>query len=154
MCACPSCRASCIYDLLGLDEQDLFRRLAVFRGSFTLDAAEAVCGADLDGLESLLVKSLIRRWDSGRLGMLDTIREYARGRLDESPEGEEVFRRYAEHFLAVAEEANLNAGTRRRRAAARPRDPRTGQLPRRIAWALRSDSVELGFEIATALEQL
>ncbi len=65
------------YDLLEPNEQELFRKLAVFRGSFSLEAAEAVCDADLDDLESLVVKSLVRRWESGRLGMLDTIREYA-----------------------------------------------------------------------------
>ncbi len=61
--------------------------LARLRGSFSLEAAEAVCAADLDALESLVVKSLVRRWDSGRLGMLETIREYAVELLDASPDG-------------------------------------------------------------------
>ncbi len=74
------------YDLLEPDEQALFRNLAVFRGSFSLEAAEAVCDADLDDLESLVVKSLVRRWESGRLGMLDTIREYAAELLDAAPD--------------------------------------------------------------------
>ena len=64
--------------------------LAVFRGSFTLEAAEAVCAADLDTLESLVVKNLVRRWESGRLGMLDTIREYARRAARRSPEADET----------------------------------------------------------------
>jgi predicted ATPase len=63
------------HELLGPDEQQLFQRLAVFAGSFSLGAAETVCDAELDVLESLVVKSLVRRWGSGRLGMLDTIRE-------------------------------------------------------------------------------
>ncbi|MBA2642762.1 MAG: adenylate/guanylate cyclase domain-containing protein, partial [Actinobacteria bacterium] len=70
------------YELLDPDEQELFRSLAVFRGSFLLAAAEAVCDADLDALESLVVKNLVRRWSTGRLGMLDTIREYAVELLD------------------------------------------------------------------------
>ncbi|MGH2573810.1 MAG: ATP-binding protein [Actinomycetota bacterium] len=143
------------YELLGPKEQELFRRLAVFRGNFSLDAAEAVCEADLVTLESLLEKSLVRRWGSGRLGLLDTIREYALERLDESTEADDVRRRHAEHFLSVAEEANLNAGTLRpggqRLDIAMPeRDNFRGAL----AWALRSESIALGLEVATALEQL
>ena len=56
------------YELLEPDEQELFLTLAVFRGSFSLEAAEAVCDADLDALESLVVKNLVRRSGSGRLG--------------------------------------------------------------------------------------
>jgi predicted ATPase len=67
------------YQLLSDEEQRLFRRLAAFRGSFSVEAAEAVCGCDLDLLESLVLKSLVRRWGDGRLGMLDTIREFAEG---------------------------------------------------------------------------
>ena len=143
------------YELLGSDEQELFRRLAVFRGSFTLDAAEAVCDADLDALESLVVKNLGRRWGSGRLGMLDTIREYAVELLDAAPDADEVYRRHAEHFLAVAEDANLNAGTRRPGGqrldiGLAEQDNFRGAL----AWAIRSDSIALGLGIAIALEQL
>jgi DNA-binding winged helix-turn-helix (wHTH) protein len=68
------------YELLEPNEQQLFRRAAVFTGSFSLAAAEAVCDTDFDTLESLVEKNLLRRWGGGRLGMLDTIREYALGR--------------------------------------------------------------------------
>lgn len=143
------------YELLASEEQELFRRLAVFRGSCSVDAAEAICGARLDTLESLVVKSLVRRWPSGRLGMLDTIREYAVELLDGAPDAVALYRRHAEHFLAVAEEANLNAGTRRPGGqrldiGLAEQDNFRGAL----AWALRSESIALGFEIATALEQL
>jgi predicted ATPase/class 3 adenylate cyclase len=97
------------HELLEPDEQQLFARLAVFAGSFALNAAETVCDAELDILESLVEKSLVRRWGSGRLGMLDTIREYALERLDESPDAEDVRLRHAEYFLAVAESANLSS---------------------------------------------
>ena len=143
------------YDLLEPNEQELFRKLAVFRGSFSLEAAEAVCDADLDELESLVVKSLVRRWDSGRLGMLDTIREYAAELLDAAHDTDEVHRRHAQHFLSVAEEANLNAGTsrpggQRLDIGLAERDNFRGA----VAWAVRSDSIALGLEIAVALEQL
>jgi predicted ATPase/class 3 adenylate cyclase len=142
------------YELLQPDEQQLFRWLAAFRGSFSLDAAEAVCETGVDALESLVVKNLLRRWGSGRLGMLDTIREYAVERLESSPEVEDVRRRHAEFFRAVAESANLNAGTlapggQHIEIAFQDQD----NFRAALTWALASGSVELGLEIAVALEQ-
>jgi len=66
------------HELLSEDEQRLFARLGVFVGGFTLEAAEAVCEADLDVLASLVDKSLVRH-DGGRYSLLETIRAYARG---------------------------------------------------------------------------
>jgi predicted ATPase len=93
------------HDLLDEDEQRLFARLSVFRGGCTLETAEAVCEAELDTLESLVDKSLVRVREGERFWMLETIREYAAERLEESGEAEELRRRHAEHFLALAEEA-------------------------------------------------
>ena len=91
------------YDLLSDEEKRLFARLAVFAGGSTLDAAEDVAGANLDTLQSLVDKSLVRHTD-GRFSMLETIREYAVERLEDAGESEELRRRHAEHFLALAEE--------------------------------------------------
>ena len=140
--------------MLEPDEQELFRRLAAFRGSFSLQAAEAVCDADLDVLESLVVKSLLRRWGSGRLGLLDTIREYALERLEASPEAEDVRRRHAEFFLALVRSANIDSSAfdvrkpMRHDVALAEQDNIRGAL----AWAVRSGSVELGLELATAAD--
>jgi len=92
------------YDLLSKEEKTLFARISVFAGGCTLDAAEAVCDADLDVLQSVVDKSLLRHTDE-RFWMLETIREYAAERLEQSGEAEELGRRHAEHFLALAEEA-------------------------------------------------
>jgi predicted ATPase len=97
------------HDLLSPDEQALFARLAVFRGSFSLDAAEHVCDADVEVLSSLVDKSLLRRRD-GRFVMLETIREFATERLDGSSQADELRRRHAEFFLALAEETNPSRG--------------------------------------------
>ena len=69
-------RSSGRYELLSAEEQQLFARLSVFAGGCTLEAAEEVCDADLDTLQSLVEKSLLRFTD-GRYWMLETIREYA-----------------------------------------------------------------------------
>ena len=92
------------HELLSAEEQRLFARLAVFRGGWTLEAAEAVSEADLDTLQSLVEKSLVRQ-EGDRFAMLQTIREYAAERLAASGEEEEQRRRHADHFVGVANEA-------------------------------------------------
>jgi predicted ATPase/class 3 adenylate cyclase len=98
------------YDLLAEDERQLFRRLAVFSGGCTYEAAEEVAEADPDTLQSLLDKSLLRKRDSKigpRYWMLETIREYAVEQLEASGEAEETRRRHADWFLALADEGTL-----------------------------------------------
>jgi predicted ATPase len=92
------------HELLDEDEQRLFARLAVFTGGCTLDAAEAVAEAELDVLEALVQKSLVRH-SGERFWMLETIRDYALERLAERGEAEALQRRHAEWFLAFAEQA-------------------------------------------------
>jgi predicted ATPase len=91
------------HDLLTEDEQQLFARVSVFSGGCTLEAAETVCQADVDNLQSLCDKSLLRFTD-GRYWMLETIREYAAERL--AAHGEEwVAQRHVDYFLELAEMA-------------------------------------------------
>jgi predicted ATPase/class 3 adenylate cyclase len=90
------------HEVLSDPEQRLFARLSVFVGGCTLAAAETVCAADLDGLASLVDKSLVRQ-SGERFWMLETIREFAFERLHENDTLDEVRRRHAEYFLAGAE---------------------------------------------------
>jgi predicted ATPase/class 3 adenylate cyclase len=99
------------YGLLAPEEQELFARVSVFAAGSTLESAEAVCDAQLDTLASLLDKSLVRR-RTGRLGeerywMLETIRQFAAERLEESGEADARRRRHAERMLAIARSAGL-----------------------------------------------
>jgi predicted ATPase len=91
------------HELLGEEEQTMFRRLAVFRGGCSLDAAETVGGAGLDVLQSLADKSLIRHRDD-RFSMLETIREYGRERLAASGEEPRVRRTHALYFRDLVED--------------------------------------------------
>jgi len=102
------------YDLLTQSEQRLFRQLSVFRGGFTIAAAEAVVplgelGTDvLEGVSSLLNNSLLRTQDQAaetRFGMLETIREYGRQRLTVAGEASELMNRHAAHFFGLAAQA-------------------------------------------------
>jgi predicted ATPase/class 3 adenylate cyclase len=92
------------YELLGEAEKILFARLAVFRGGCTLEAAEQVVEAELDTLQSLVDKNLLRH-SSERFWMLQTIREYARELLEDGGEADTVRRRHAEHYVELAEAA-------------------------------------------------
>jgi predicted ATPase/DNA-binding CsgD family transcriptional regulator len=102
------------YDLLDEGEKKLFARLSVFQGGRTIESAEAVCTPGLtipviDGLESLLNKSLLFQEErlecEPRFLMLETIHEYARERLGESGEAEEMQHKHAVFFVALAEQA-------------------------------------------------
>jgi hypothetical protein len=143
------------YQLLSEEEQSLFRQLAAFRGSFSVEAAEVVCRCDLDLLESLVLKSLVRRWGSGRLGMLDTIREFAIAAVEESNEADVVRRAHADYFLRIAEDLNMNAGGFDARKPVRFDVALVEQDNFRAAldWAAAGGDVTVGLRIATGLEQ-
>jgi len=92
------------FGLLDPDEQRIFARLAVFAGGFTLDSAEAVCAAGLDDVAALVDNSLVRA-EGERFAMLETIREYAREKLQAGDDEHETRRSHAAHYLAFAETA-------------------------------------------------
>jgi non-specific serine/threonine protein kinase len=103
------------HGLLTPSERLVFRRLSVFAGELSLDAAEAVCGGDgvdrddvLDLLAALVDKSLVVVRDSldeARYHLLETIRQYARERLEASPDAEAVPARHADHYVALVRTA-------------------------------------------------
>jgi predicted ATPase len=102
------------HDLLEPEERTLFRRLAVFAGGFELDAAETVCASgDLDPriadlLARLVEKSLVDAEGGSsrerRYRLLETVRYYARERLDEADESSMLAERHARWALALAEQ--------------------------------------------------
>jgi predicted ATPase len=92
------------HELLDADEQRLFARLAVFSGGCMLDAAQQVADADLDTLQSLVHKSLLRHTDE-RFWMLETIREYAEERFEEIREAAQIRDRHANLFIGLASAA-------------------------------------------------
>jgi predicted ATPase/DNA-binding CsgD family transcriptional regulator len=104
------------YDLLSQQEQRLFRRLAVFVGGCTLEAAEALCSmlgdggtSVLEGVASLLDKSLLQRMEQRHgeplLMMLETLREYGLEALAANEELETIRQAHATYYLGLAEEA-------------------------------------------------
>ncbi len=150
------------HDLLEDSEKILFARLAVFSGGSTLEAIEAVCdlGEDfpvdvLDGLSSLLDKSLLRQHEElegePRFVMLETIHEYAREKLQENAEAEDIKRAHAAFFLALAEEAEPEFLGPQQGLWVRRLEVEHDNLRGALSWLLASREGELGLRLGGAL---
>ncbi len=105
------------YDLLDPDEQRVIRGFSIFAGGCTLEAAEEVAGADLDLVESLLDKSLLRRRldEAGqdRYWMLETVREFMAARLEEAAEADKLIDAHRSFFVALSEQLGPPLGRSR-----------------------------------------
>jgi predicted ATPase len=130
------------HELLGEPERKLFRRLSVFAGGLTMEAAEAVGAGDgieqhdvLDLLSKLVDKSLVvteaSPGEEGALRhrLLEPIGLYSRERLEESGEAQRVRERHAKYYLALAEGTDVQEEAERELNAARP-----------VAWLKRMES--------------
>jgi non-specific serine/threonine protein kinase len=136
------------YDLLSEREQRLFARLGVFAGSFELEAAEQICEATLDELQSLVDKSLLREGDSGRFFLLETTREYALEQLDASEDQDDVRARHARWYFALGIAAGRQDAERADALTRLRQDP--GNVFLALAWALDHD-VAAGLPLADSV---
>jgi len=139
------------HKLLSPQQQELFRRLSVFAGGFSLEAAEDLCRAELDTMAALVDLSLLRPLGADRFLILETIREYALEQLEASNEADELRDAHARMFTELAERARLELGGPERarwevhletelpniRAALAWANERRPNLLRRIARSLR-----------------
>lgn len=149
------------FGLLDSDTQRFFSRLSIFVGGCTIEAAEAVCNLhdDLhieDVLVALVDKSLLRQEMSPegepRFGMLETIHEYARERLEDGSEAAVLHRQHAAFFLALAEQAAPELEGRRQGVWLDRLEVETGNF--RVALGRRSSTSEGGesrLRLATSL---
>ena len=146
------------FELLPTAEQALFAQLGVFVGGCRIEAAEALSRADLDildGLQSLLENSLLRRKADAdgepRFWMLETIRDYACELLKQSGEAEDAHRRHVAYYTAEAERLDLESRTGDHAAVlARLDDERANQRAA-LDWAREHGDGELMLRLATAL---
>ncbi len=138
------------HDLLSPEERALFRRLGIFVGGCTLEAAEHVSEADLDTIQSLVEKSLLRH-TGDRFWMLETIREFAVERLDRSGEADDLCRQLATFLLELGETAGLSAESD---GPERPEliRPELDNFRAAMDWAAEHD-LELAYLLAISLEQ-
>jgi predicted ATPase/DNA-binding CsgD family transcriptional regulator len=150
------------YDLLEEAEKTLFRRLAVFVGGCTLEAAEALCNAhadlEIDVLEAvtgLVDKSLLRQETQidgePRVLLLETIREFALERLETSGEAEAVRRRHATFFLQLAEVAEPKLRSAEQATWRKRLEVEQDNLRAALRWTLESQEAEMGLWLAGAL---
>jgi non-specific serine/threonine protein kinase len=150
------------YDLLTDDEQTLFRRLAVFVGGFTLEAAEEIVGARgsqdvavLNGIASLVGKSLIQMIEGPggepRYQMLETIREFGLEQLAHRGDGDELGRRHARYFADRAECLGPAVEGLDQRSALEPLDVDMANFHAAITWVIDHAERERALRMAVAL---
>ena len=142
------------YDLLPPDEQRLFRSLSLFAGGCTFEAAEVVCGADADTLQSLIDKSLVRKRATeggSRYWMLETIREFAFERLAADGEATRLQHLHAEHCLVLIEREAAELRGPGQAAALRRLESEHANLRAAIAWACAQGQAELALRLAAFL---
>src|SRR5262249_2131724 len=159
------------YDLLQEREQQLFRRLAVFAGGFTLEAVEAVCVFDaastlsssqeddgaavLEQLAQLLDKSLVQGQEGlggePRFSMLDPIHEYAQEQLEASAEVATIQQRHADYFLRLAEEVEPHLFRPEPEVWLERLDREDANLRAALAWSkAESTAVQTGLRLVGA----
>jgi predicted ATPase/transcriptional regulator with XRE-family HTH domain len=146
-------------DLLRPDEQRLLQRLAVFAGSFSLDAAESMAGASgpatLDGLSALLDLHLLRREaspdDEPRFSMFETIHEFAVERLRESGEEPALRRAHASWYLGLAEAAHVWTGKQDYRRLFTSLERDLSNFRSALGWAFEQNEMETALALIKAL---
>jgi len=150
------------HDLLNEAERKLFRRLSVFVGGCTLEAAEAVCntsrdlGIDLfEGLSSLVDKNLVQRLDRAegepRFAMLETIREYALERLTDSGEQSVARRAHGAYCLVLAEEGNPELSSSDRARWLSQCDVEIDNFRYALDWLFQTLDLDWGLRLCMAL---
>jgi len=132
------------YVTLNETEQDVFRRLAVFAGGWTFEAAESVAGEmeAMDGLSGLVNKSLVNveeKEGESRYRYLETIRQYAMEKLLESGAAVNARNRHLAHFMEYSRRAEENFGTPQRLLWLNRLDLEHDNLRSALGWALESD---------------
>ena len=140
------------YDLLEERERSLLRRLGVFRGGCSLDAADRVCGGDaLDSLSILTGHSLlVTRWNQlgePRFELLETIAEFAREQLAASGEGDEIARRHAAYLAEVAEAAEPTLRTDARGPWLQRLGEDRDNIRAALAWSVDTDEASIGLRL-------
>jgi len=140
------------YDLLSDDRRALFAKLAVFSGTFSLDAAESVTDCTVETLDALVEASLVKALVGNRFLMLETIRELASERFAELDDVAELRARHARYYHSVALSACLDTDVA---AEQRPEIviPEAPNLRAALAWAQETSETEFGLDLLVALEQ-
>jgi predicted ATPase len=141
------------YDLLDDPQQQLLARLAVFRGGWSSEAAEAVCGAD-DADELALTDANLIRADGSRFSMLETVRDFAHDRLVENSALNEIRRRHSEYMLSLAESSRPLARGPDEHAVLASLALELDNFRAVFAWALEKQDPTLGLTLGEALEPL
>ena len=152
------------YQLLDEHEQQLFRRLSIFRGGCSLEAAEAVCAAlgeadatrsVFDGVASLIDKSLLRQSEpegqEPRLLMLETVREYGWECLNGCGEMEETRHAHAAYYLHLAEQVEPHLRSAQQAVWLARLEAEHDNLRAALRWSIDHGEKEMALRLGGAL---
>ena len=143
------------YNLLDADDQCLFRRLGVFVGGCTLEAAAAVCPETCEGIVSLIDQSLVQQVggdeDEPRYAMLETLREFAAECLEAAGEAEAARQAHTAYYLALAEAGERGLKTAEQGAWLDRLEVENGNLRAGLRWALDNQELVLALRLCGAL---
>lgn len=134
------------YDLLNQPEQRLFECLSAFDGGCTIEAAEEVCEADVDDLQSLVDKSLISR-QGERFSMLETVREFAAEQLRRRGDADMLADRHADYFIGLTD-AGARGAPDEDPERGRALYPEVSNIRRALAWLAASGDTERELRLA------
>jgi predicted ATPase len=149
------------YELLEESEARVFARLAVFTGGFTLEAAEAVVSSDgivvddvFDVLSGLVARSMVvcdEPDGQSRYRLLETMRQYARERLDATGEGASVRRRHAEYFASLGEITAEGLKGRDEERWGAVMDRELANFEAALEWSVGAHDAELALRLTISL---
>ncbi|MBB5979596.1 BTAD domain-containing putative transcriptional regulator [Kribbella solani] len=147
------------WELLSDAERSVLRRLSVFSGGASLEAAEEVCAGGsveswemLDLLTALTEKSLVVTKDEGapRYRMLGTIKEYAQQRLDEANESESARRTHVAYFTELTQTADPHLRRAEQLEWLAMLEPEHDNIAAAMRWALGAGDGELAMRLGAA----
>jgi non-specific serine/threonine protein kinase len=149
------------YGLLSTPDRTVFRRLSVFAGGFSLEAAEAICAGEpedvydvLDVLSSLIDKSLVlmeQRYGEARYRLLETIRQYGQDKLQEGAEAATVRRGHRDWYAHLAEQAESETLEARQRSVFDRLEAEHENLRAALGWSLEQQDAETAARIGAAI---
>src|SRR5215472_10036769 len=149
------------YYLLSAQEQAFFRRLSVFAGSFSLEAAEAICAGEpgeaddvLAVLSSLIEKSLVlmeERRGEARYRLLETVRQYGQDKLQECSEAAQVRRTHRDWYARLAEQAEAEMLAARQESVFERLEVEHENLRAALGWSLEHQEAETAAQIGASI---
>ncbi|MBK7255451.1 MAG: tetratricopeptide repeat protein [Ignavibacteria bacterium] len=146
------------FDLLSENEKNLWKRLSVFSGGWTFDAAEEICRDDkidnevMDILSSLTEKSIINyNEENERFGMLQTIRQYGEDKIRETNEYKKFSDKHLKFYLELTVSLNKKIRGIKTESFLKSLENEIGNVERSLKWSIENQDIENGLRLTAAM---